>query len=195
MRRAVALRRLGVSEAQLLAAPDISSLLKKAKGGLKATLAAMRFSADDSVMAFLAAYDEVPERDRISVPWEAVALSVDVGLAALLGGAVLALQTHSANVVKIIAMSNHPSITSARVQFGQLPGGERDRTALDTGLGFLPTAKGNTFIFNREKADAKDEEDEEEGTGADLEHLFPNVSKVQDRLVPMRQRMIDAEVR
>ncbi|HTF69011.1 MAG TPA: hypothetical protein VK638_40660, partial [Edaphobacter sp.] len=147
-RRKVALRRLGVTELQVKATPDISTLLKQAKGGLTATLEAMRFSRDLNVITFLEKYDEIPERDRKSLPWEAIAVAASVEPTYLLGGAILALQAYSANIVKIIALSHHPEMISKRVEFGRLPGGGRDRDALDTALGFLPTPKGSTFIIN-----------------------------------------------
>lgn len=189
-RRKLALKRLGVDEAALRAAPDITSLLKQTVGGLKAALAAMRFSRDESVVEFLEKYDGVPDRDRKALSWEAIALAAEVEPALLLGSAILAIQAHSANAVKIIALSNHPEITRKRVEFGKLAGGVRDRDALDTALGFLPQAKGSTFIINpgakvEPKGDAEEEED-------DLDHLFPSLSETQEKLLPLKARLLEA---
>jgi hypothetical protein len=187
------MRRLGVTAAQLNAAPDISSLLKQANGGLKATLDALRFSVDISAIEFLEKYDSLPERDRMSLPWEAIALSVDVNPAHLLGAATLALQARSASAVKIIALSNHPKITDMRVQMALTPGGYRDRDAIDEALGFKPTSKGITFINNVGKRD--DDEGDDEGDGgaidADLDHLFPSLKQTQETLVPAKARLLE----
>lgn len=63
-RSVAALKRLGVSQADLDAAPQISPLLKKADGGLKQVLAAMRFAPDEVITAFLRKYDSIPLGDR-----------------------------------------------------------------------------------------------------------------------------------
>lgn len=196
-RKKDALRRLGITDLQLRESPSISGLLRQARGGLAATLAAMRFSSNPSCIAFLEKYDATPDRDRKSLPWEAVALAADVDISALLGGAILAIQSHSANAVKIIALSHHPEITAKRIEFGKLAGGERDRTAIDTALRFLPSAKGSTIIFNApgSKQEPDDDgDDAPEPVESDLDHLFPSLSKTQEALVPLRARLLEAGV-
>lgn len=195
-RKKAALKRLGVSQDDLKTSPDISSLLKMGKGGLMAALAAMRFSKDLNIVSFIEKYDSISERDRKSLSWEAIAISADVDAAYLLGATILAIQAHSSNAVKILALTNHPEITRARINFGtSLPGAERDRTAVDTGLGFLPQSKGSTFIINPtlNKHEAKDDiEDPEDERESDLDHLFPSLSTTQEKLVPVRARLIEA---
>lgn len=183
-----------MTELALSTAADVTGLLKSAKGGLKAVLKAMRFSKDINVIAFLEKYDEIPDRDRESIPWEAIAIAAHVDATYLLGGAILAIQNHSANAVKIIALSNHPALIQKRVEFGQLPGGTRDRDALDQSMGFLPTAKGATFIINPVKPpEAKEApEDPDDGREGDLNHLFPSLSSTQDTLVPAKAKMLEA---
>jgi hypothetical protein len=191
------LKRLGVTETQIQAGPDITSLLKQGRGGLKAAMEAMRFSTDESVLEFVARHDAIPARDRISAPWEAIALAANVDVTHLLGAAILAIQAHSASAVKIIALSNHPLMMRKRLQFGAMIGGRHDRDAVDTGLGFLPQAKGSTFIINpgvRPK-DEDEDEPEDDAREGDLDHLFPSVAKIQNKLMPMRARMIEAETR
>lgn len=179
---------------ELAATPDITTLLKQANGGLTRTLEAMRHSNDLNVISFLEKYDAIPIGDRKYLSWEAIALAAEVDHTYLLGGAILALQSYSANAVKIIALSNHPDVMKARVEYAKLPGGHRDRDAIQTGLGFLPTAKGSTFIINPgSKPEAKDDpEDPEDERESDLDHLFPSLSKTQDTLVPVRSRMLEA---
>jgi hypothetical protein len=206
-RAAQALKRLGVDVVALRSAPEITPLLKNAEGGLKAVLGAMRFCADDpSISAFLEKYDSTPSGDREKLSWEAIALAAGVDLRVFLGSAMLALQSQAVNMVKIIAMTNHPRITKARVKYGLLPSGEKDRTALDTAMGFLPSPKGPTFIGKAvfggggggqsggsAPAEVDDDEPEEEYIEAeniDLEKFFPSSNTIQQKLIPVRQKML-----
>lgn len=193
------------------AAPEITPLLKNAQGGLKAVLGAMRFAADDpSIQIFLEKYDSVPSGDREKLSWEAIALAAGLDLRVFLGAAMLAMQSHAVNMVKIIAMTNHAEITKKRVKYGLLPSGEKDRTALDTAMGFLPSPKGPTFIGkavyngggggggNTGGAPAHiDDDDPDEGDtfveaeNVNLEKLFPSCNTMQQKLIPIRQKMLD----
>jgi hypothetical protein len=195
-----ALVRLGVKPEDLATCPQITPLLKHADGGLKAVLGAMRFAADDpDIGPFLEKYDSIPAGDRERLPWEAVALSADINIKHLLGAIQLAAQAHSVNTVKLIAVTSHPKITKARVRFGQLPSGERNRTALDTAMGFLPTAKGPTFIgkavFGSSSSVGNSSSDEDSGTpmGEDeiIDQLFPSVVGIQEKLIPIRQKLLE----
>ncbi len=193
-RAKAALRRLGVTKEQLEAVPNISSLLKQHKGGLKASIEAMRFSQHPLIQDFLEKYDTIPSRDRNSLSWEAVCVAAEIPPESLLGPVILALRDYSANEVKIIAISHHSEVTRARVKFSQLAGGVSDRNALDTALGFLPTAKGSTFIINPTSKSEKEDEDDEspvDDRENDLEHLFPSLLKTQDGLVPPSARMLE----
>ena len=204
-----ALKRLGVDVLALRSAPEITPLLKNAQGGLKAVLGAMRFTAEDpSIAAFLEKYDSVPAGDRERVSWEAIALAAGVDLRVFLGSIMLALQSQAVNTVKIIAMTNHPKITAARVKYGLLPSGEKDRTALDTAMGFLPSPKGPTFIGKAifgsgnqtmSAQGAGKGDDDEDGTvieansdDPDLDILFPPSNDMQTRLIPIRQRLLES---
>ncbi len=196
-RRKAALRRLGVAPDQLRRIPNISDTLKVAKGGLKDTLAAMRYSSSLAVVAFLEKYDSIPERDRKSLSWEAIAIAADVNLDQLMGGIVFALQNHSAMLVKIMALSHHPEIIQKQIEFAKERGGEKDRSSINTALGFLPTPKGSTFIINPSKpVSSMDDEDGEDTSPEvpedDLEHLFPSLSKTQETLVPIQVRQLEA---
>lgn|GEM_PF-1310265 len=204
-----ALKRLGVDVLALRSAPEITPLLKNAQGGLKAVLGAMRFTVDDpSIAAFLEKYDSIPVGDRERVSWEAIALAAGIDLRVFLGSAMLALQSQAVNTVKIIAMTNHPKITAARVKYGLLPSGEKDRTALDTAMGFLPSPKGPTFIGKavfgsgggggNSPAQVDDNDPDEEDTfidiqaeNVDLEKFFPSSNTIQQKLIPIRQKMLE----
>jgi hypothetical protein len=197
-RKREALRRLGVTAEQLRTAPDLSSMFKQAHGGLTGTLKAMRSSESPSVRAFLQKYDAIPVRDRKSLSWEAIGLAAEIDFDALTGGIVLALQARSVTEVKIIALSHHPEVMRKRIEYAKLAGGVRDRDAIDTGLRFLPTNKGNTFIFNPAGGTKDDDGDDEQpepvidARESDLDHLFPDLKRTQEALVPVSSRMIEA---
>lgn len=203
-----ALKRLGVDVLALRSAPEITPMLKNAEGGLKAVLGAMRFSADDpTIQSFLDKYDSIPVGDREKLSWEAIALAAGLDLRVFLGSAMLALQSQAVNMVKIIAMTSHHKITKARVRFGLLPSGEKDRTALDTAMGFLPSPKGPTFIgkavfgsggqtMNAQGAGRGDDDDDDGPVingddDPDLDNLFPPANDMQQKLIPIRQKMLE----
>lgn len=207
-RKSEALKRLGVDLLALRSAPEITPMLKNAEGGLKSVLGAMRFVADDPTIAlFLEKYDATPTCDKEQVSWEAIALSAGLDLRVFLGSAMLALQSQAVNMVKIIAMTNHPNITKARVKYGLLPSGEKDRTALDTAMGFLPSPKGPTFIgkaiFGSGKQNISDQgagkgDDDEDGPtideddDPDLDILFPPSNDMQVKLINIRQKLLES---
>lgn len=197
-RKNEALRRLGVPANQVEIAPGISALLKQAYGGIKTAIEAMRFSYDISIVTFLQKYDNLPARDRDSLPLEAICIAAMVDPTRLLGATILALQNYSASTVKIIALSHHPELMRKRAEFGMKEGGLGDRNVIDQGLGFTPTAKGSTFIINpggMKQIDGGKKDDklppppaEEEET--DLQHLFPSLSETQTTLVPLKVKRL-----
>jgi hypothetical protein len=200
-----ALKRLKVKPEALIAAPQITPLLKTSvKGGLKASLGAMRFATDDQdINAFLKVYDKVPIGDRERVTWEAIAIAAKVNPKHLLGAIQLAVQTYCWNRSRFIAVSNHPDITNARVKYAMMAGGEKDRTALDIALGVLQSPKGPTFIgkqvavFSGGAGQAKEGDEgktveAEYSTTDGFDDLFPSPNEIQDKLVPIRQRLLEA---
>lgn len=166
----------------------------------------MRFQTDDpDIRKFLSKYDSIPVGDREHLSWEAIAVAAKVDLRHLLGAIQVAVQNYSANAVKLIAVSNHQRVTRARVKFALLATGERDRTALDTAMGILPSAKGPTFIgkavFTGSGQAKQKSEDGDEAENAkpvvtaftpedDINQLFPEVDAMQERLVPIRQKLL-----
>lgn len=207
-RTSQALRRLKVKPEVLATAPQITPLLKTTvKGGLKAALNAMRFATDDNeIRAFLKVYDKVPTGDRERLSWEAICIAAKVKPKELLGAIQLAVQAHCWDRSRFIAISNHPDVMEKRVEYAKMAGGERDRTQLDISLGFLPAQKAPTFIgkqvavFNNNRgggAPAKDDEDDGKtiqapSTSSDeFDQLFPSPSDIQEKLVPIRQRLLE----
>jgi hypothetical protein len=204
-RKAEAIRRLKLKPGVLEKAPPLHNLLKETiKGGLKTAITAMRFAADDEVIAdFLSKYDSIPVGDRAYLPWEAIGISAGVDLKHLLGSVQLAVVNYCGNKSKMIAVTNHPAIVKARVGFGkELVGAERDRTALDMMVGALPSPKGPTFIGKAIFGSGnKGQDDDDDGpkqvtatpvfdADSDLDQLFPPCNAMQERLVPIRQKML-----
>jgi hypothetical protein len=200
------MRKLGVTQSELAAVDKIEPIFKNAQGGLKAVLEAMRFySEDETIAAFLKKLESIPERDRPLLRWEAIALAAGVSTKVLAGSILLAMQAASATTVKVIAFSGHPKLMEARVKYGQLPSGEKDRWAVDTALGFLPTTKGPTFIgraifggsgSNLGSVPKGDDDSEDSSpspsmdTDKEYDELFPSPGEIQERLVPIRQKML-----
>lgn len=193
-----ALKRLKVKPQDVANAPQITPLLRNAEGGLAAVLGAMRFAPHDSIInSFLKKYDSIAAGDRERLPWEAIALAAKIEMNELLGSIMFAIQAQSVNLVKIIALTSHPLVTRARVTYAQLPSGDRDRNALDTALGFLPSPKGPTFIgkavFGSQQTKTTSEETETAttfGEDDDLDNLFPSSTTMQEKLLPIRQRQL-----
>jgi hypothetical protein len=93
----------------------------------------------------------------------------------------------------------------ARVKYAKMAGGERDRTQLDISLGFLQSPKGPTFIgkqvavFGGGGKEAKDDDDDGKTVEAQytvtdgFDELFPSPTEIQEKLVPIRQRLLEAK--
>lgn len=188
-------RRLGIDPKELEQAPPLSQLLHEAAGGLQTVLLALRFSVDPQVKLFLEKYDSLSLHDQRVLTWEAVALAAGVAPPYLLGAALFALQQHSANRVKILALSSHPEVMQRRIQYALRPNGEKDRSAIQTALGFLPSHKGSTFIINPlqelPKPGEDEDEDDEEGRSDQLARIFPELTVTQEKLLPVRARRLD----
>jgi hypothetical protein len=194
-----------VIQQDLEKAPQITPLFKNAEGGLRAVLAAMRFYNDEEISRFLVKFDSIPSGDKDCLPWEAISISAGVNPRHLVGSILVALQAHSVSAVKVIALSGHAVVTKKMVEYAQLPSGEKDRSMLLQGLGFLPSPKGPTFIgkavFGGDRRVSDDDEDSDGktveatpifGKDDDLEQLFPSSEVIQEKLIPLRQRQLEA---
>jgi hypothetical protein len=203
------LKRLKIEPSDLRSIPQFSPYFKQAGGGLTAVLKAIRLSnSDPTVKAFLETYDSLPVGDRKCIPWEAVAFKAGINVNQFIGATVTALVTASANASKIIAVTNHPKVMKATVQYAQLPSGEKDRQMLHQMVGTLPSPKGPTFIgkamFVGSGGGKSMMEDDEEGEESpvsaspaevftdddDFEELFPSAKVIQDKLIPIRQKRL-----
>jgi len=190
------LKRLKVKPDQLATAPEITPLFKNAEGGLATVLGAMRFAAQDEVIAaFLKKYDSIPAGDRERVPWEAVAIAAKLDLHQLAGAMLFALQAASVQTVKIIALSSHPAVMQKTIEYAKMPSGDKDRMIVHRGLGFLPDPKGPVFIGKAEFGPSGSKQAEEPaptfGGDDDLDQIFPPAAAMQEMLVPIRQRRLE----
>jgi hypothetical protein len=197
-----ALKRLGVSPEEVASAPEITPLLKEADGGLKYVLNCFRFSVqNETIKGFLEKYDSIPAGDRERLPWEAIVISAGLDFDMFMGAATFAIANHSSNKSKIIIASSHPKVTKARVRFALLPSGEKDRFAIDTMVGALPSPKGPTFIgkaifggAGQAAAGDRDDDEPQEGVVIDdgnLDSLFPPSKDMQEKLIPIRQKLLE----
>jgi len=171
--------------------------LKETNGGKSLAIKAMRFSEAPLVQEFLAKYDSIPERDRKSLTFAAIALAAKLNVRHLWGEMMLAIREQSVSHVKLIAVAAHPLVTRSRVKFAQEVGGYRDRDALDTMLGALPKGAGisimnKIFTGSEEKSEEEDTSTIQELTD-DVDLVFPDVSKMQERVQPMRQRLLEGK--
>jgi hypothetical protein len=190
------LRRLKVSKADLASAPDISSIIRQTPKGKRLVLKALRFSTDPLARAFLEKYDSIAERDREELSFEAIGLAAGCDLKTLLGEMMLAVREHSVTSVKLIAIAAHPLITKKRVEFAQQPGGFRDRDKLDEMLGAIKPGAGSTFInkfFAATTKEMPENEEQAEELVDDLDYMFPDSSVMQEKVQPMRQKVLEAK--
>jgi len=109
-------------------------LLRDKRRSLKPVLFAMYLSQDPVVQCFLAKRDSLGPWARENVCWEAIALAAGVDLEHLLGATILALREFG----KTIAITRYPEVLARRIEYAKLPGGWRDRDAIDKLLGLLP---------------------------------------------------------
>jgi hypothetical protein len=194
-RQAEALRRMDIDGAALAKMPPISEILTEANISKSDVIKAMRFSDDDLIDKFFYAYDALPMKDRDSVPLEALILKAGVNPTHFLGSMQLAIRENAMNRTKMIAMANHPKVMEKTIEYAQLAGGYRDREHLYTMTGALPTPKGisifQKFTNTSPTSDgAKETVVEAEIVETDANYIFPDSSRMQDKLTPIRQKQL-----
>lgn len=141
-----ALKALGIDLNKVMLAPKFTDLLMQSRDGLPGVLEAMRYSRSDVILKFLALYDSQPDKLKAIIPWEAWCIKAELSIPHILGEVILALREHSANAVRIMAITYHPNTVWTRIQQAQTPLGHRERQALDIALGMVPTPRGPTII-------------------------------------------------
>jgi hypothetical protein len=194
-RKKYLLKRLKVSEEDLAKAPDINQFLKDSKVTIPNAIQAMRFAISPLIPIFLELWDSLGDRDLQALPFQALALSLEMDPRHLLGELVVAIRQYSANEVLTIAAKSHPTLTRKRIQFAKMPQGYRDRDRLDEILGAIKPSAGSTFIgkyFAGTNKPMPDDDTEPEKPVDDLEFIFPDSSLMQERVQPMRQKVLEA---
>ena len=178
-------------------------LKRNLKGGLRTAIEAMRYATNDEVVAdFLKTYDKIPVGDRDRLPWEAIIIKSKVNPIYLLGAIQMAVQTYSWNKSRFLAVSSHPEITKNRIKFAKMAGGVKDREALDIVNGFLQSPKGPTFIGKQVAVFGGNGNGQSNNSGGNIvdaevdsddgyENLFPSPNEIQDKLIPIRQRLLE----
>jgi hypothetical protein len=183
-------------------------LKEQSRSGIAGAIEAMRMSDGEISQQFLEKWDRIPERDRECLTIEIVALAAGVDPRALLGEILLAAREYSVTKFKLKALEAHPEILEKRIEYAKTPGGYRDRDAVDTILGALPRAK-TTFIdkfyagSDSEKADLPEPESavpekaiqQAEEMVEDEDFVFPDSEAMQDKIQPIRAKMLESKLR
>jgi hypothetical protein len=194
-RKEAALERLGVTPAQLAAASDITSVLKDIPKGRMIAFKAMRFSSSPAIKTFLKRYGKVPEGDRPYLSIEAISIAADIEPTYLLGEIMLAMREHSVTKYKLRAIVGHPEIIESRLKFAKGEHGYRDRDAVDIMMGALPGRQGGSTFINKffagKSGDEPGEPEQPERFEDDLDVIFPDVSIMQEKVQPMRQKLLE----
>ena len=151
----------------------------------------MRFSGNPLVRQFLTRYDKIPIGDQKYLPFEAVAIAAEVEPAYLLGEILLAMSEFSVASVKVIGIGRHPEVMKQTVE-GALEGGVRQQEMVHSMLGALPKQGGSIFIGKFFGGKEPEAEGAPERFEDDLDVIFPDVSKMQERVQPMRQKLLEA---
>ena len=114
----------------------------------------------------------------------------------LLGAIRLAVQNHCLNRSRIIAISNHPDITNARVKYAKMAGGEKDRTAMDIYNGFLQPSRGQTVNVTQQVAALSGRRlkgEDDEGNTIDVAPSFYQGGNLEDRIFGTSQSNTDLD--
>lgn len=129
--------------------PQISHILRKANGGMKQVIEALRGYDDEDAQNFVEKYDSLSVEDRRRVTVEEIATACEIKTLDLLAAATKALFIENQTIAGIIASTSHPGIVKKSVEMAGTDGGHRDREMLHIAQGFLPSPKGSTFISQR----------------------------------------------
>jgi hypothetical protein len=160
----------------------------------KTALEAMRFSENPIVRKFLARYNQVPVGDQKHLPFEAIALAADIEPAYLLGEILLAMSELSHASVKVIGINRHPEVMKKTVERALKDEGFRERELVHSMLGALPQKGGSIFIGKYFGGKGDPEEPAETAPTKfedDLDVIFPDVSLMQERVQPLRQKLLE----
>ncbi len=166
--RGMALRRLGVTEADVANVPRITSRVREAVGTVKSAIRILK--GDDALdsIAFMTKWNSLSAKDQARVRLEDVIVAAGLTprrFMELLAGASM---DHSAIVSKLIVSHNQPKVLKATVkaaidsvpimgmvngesvQVGSTNGDVKAMEMFHKITGALPTPKGANFTFNQQ---------------------------------------------
>lgn len=147
-RLAKAYERLGITEEECKAAPQISHILKSVEGGIPQIIEYIRGSEADEARRWVKVYDDLPISVANLLPFEAFCVAANITTKKMLEvitGACFEQATVTSN---LIAKAAHPKIIKASVESAGLLGKEgwSDRQMLHQREGFAPIPK--TQVIN-----------------------------------------------
>jgi len=184
-----------VSPEELAQVRDITTVLKRIPHWRKQAFDAMRFSDNPIIRKFLDRYNQIPVGDRNHLPLEAIAVAANIEPAYLLGEIMLAISEFSVASVKVMGLGRHPEVMKKTIDTALKDGGTKEREMVHSMLGALPQKGGSIFIgkfFGSKSADPEPTETPQpERFEDDLDVIFPDVSIMQEKVQPMRQRLLE----
>lgn len=155
----------------------------------------MRYSRHPAVLDFLRVWDEIPGRDRMQIPLEAVALKARVDIAELIGGYLLSFRTLQQQKSALVAMAAHPEVVEHTIEFAGKHDGVSDRRMLHEAVGFVPTPRGLSITqnFTQSNFDKEPEAAEkvETATAPDIEDIFPLINEREEKWQDSRQKLLE----
>ena len=137
--RGEAYERLGVTPDQVGAVRPLSLLVRKLEGKRAEAIGLLRSSEDPAARAFLQVYDDAPTASRNQLPLEAFCIAAGIPNRRLWEVIAGEKFERDAMVCAAIVGTNLPEIMQKTVEFAKEPTRWRDRMALLSATGFLPT--------------------------------------------------------
>jgi len=146
--------RLGITEAEVASAPQITHILRelpatspRAKdGGIALALTFLRGSSDPDAKKFLTVYDQIPVTRRHLLPIEAYCVASGLTTKRLLELVTGACFEQSSITATLLAKAAHPQVVATTVKSAlNAKHGFKDREALHKHAGFIPVPKTNVL--------------------------------------------------
>lgn len=146
--RAEAYERLGVTEADVLVLPVITTVLTQLSGGIRKAIEFLRGSQDSDARRWLAVYDDIPEHQRKRLPFEAFCLAASLSTKRVLEVITGACFEQSSSASSLLAAASHPDVVKATIVSAMFHDGSADRKMLHLHSGFVPVPKNQTTIIS-----------------------------------------------
>jgi hypothetical protein len=181
-----------VDMADLRKSPDITQILARSVGPRQRIIDALRFSSDEAAVEFLNIYDELPQCDQKTVPWEAICISGDIAPSAVLGAVMMAARLVGAQESAITAVIEHPEVLRKTIQYAKdLPGASADRKLLHEAVGFLPRPGGGGVSMNVNLNAAGNPQLSEDDDEETFESAFPSVNQELEKWGEKRRKLLE----